>query len=108
MAPGASSKTAPLAFYVCHCDNCKKTTGSDFMTSAFLRRCMFNIQVIEEKDELSCFRDTNTSSGIPLKRYFCSNCGSNVFLPRKERFPEHMLPFMKGIAMTPKSLRPNI
>ncbi|KIK00453.1 hypothetical protein K443DRAFT_679171 [Laccaria amethystina LaAM-08-1] len=149
MAPNASSKTAirhgsclcgkvryqvtgePLTFFVCHCGNCKKATGSAFMTNTFFLEK--NVRVFEGKDQLSCFRDTNTASGVALRRYFCSKCGSNVLLsseqkdnnltivtfgtiddkvawfPRKERFPEHMLPFVKGINLNPKGLaRPKL
>lgn len=65
-----------------------------------------NTQVIEEKDQLSCFRDTNTS-GILLKRYFCSHCGSNLFLSLKRK-DNNLTIVTYCIALTPKKPRPKL
>ena len=32
------------------------------------------------EDSLKFYADPGTASGTPLNRYFCVNCGSNVFL----------------------------
>ena len=35
---------------------------------------------MEGEEHLRCYQDKDTKSGFPLERYFCINCGSNVFL----------------------------
>ncbi|KAI9171839.1 hypothetical protein HJFPF1_01330 [Paramyrothecium foliicola] len=51
----------PLALYVCHCDSCKRQTGSAFSTSAIFPR--FELPSTEM---LSCYT------------YFCRNCGTRL------------------------------
>ncbi|KXN93073.1 hypothetical protein AN958_10499 [Leucoagaricus sp. SymC.cos] len=36
--------------------------------------------MISGQEKLRIFRDTDTASGTPLDRYFCTVCGSNVIL----------------------------
>lgn len=88
----------PITFRICHCQNCRKATGSAFMTNTFfnedvgsfhflLRRFilirLFTMQkvcVTEGEEMLSVYPDQATWNGSTLHRYFCSHCGSNVFL----------------------------
>ncbi|KAF9470482.1 hypothetical protein BDN70DRAFT_821319 [Pholiota conissans] len=68
----------PITTRVCHCANCKKATGAAFMTNGFFKEGQ--IRTIQGADLLKSFPDLNTESGTPLNRFFCSVCGSNVFL----------------------------
>jgi hypothetical protein len=62
----------PLAVYVCHCDGCKRQTGSAFGTSAIFPRFE-----LPSTDMLSCYTRP-TSSGLTLYCYFCKNCGTRL------------------------------
>ncbi|PPQ72098.1 hypothetical protein CVT26_006876 [Gymnopilus dilepis] len=68
----------PITFRVCHCQNCRKATGSAFMTNTFFRED--KVCITEGEELLSIYPDQATWNGATLNRYFCSHCGSNVFL----------------------------
>lgn len=38
------------------------------------------IRVVQGEDKLKFYADSNTAAGVVLNRYFCSECGSNIFL----------------------------
>lgn len=42
---------------------------------------------MEGEDKLKFYADPKTTTGVVLNRYFCSECGSNMFL-RSEATPE--------------------
>ncbi|KAF8987041.1 Mss4-like protein [Cyathus striatus] len=117
----------PVTLRVCHCVNCRKATGSAFMTNAFFMEK--NVQIVQGADKVKCYRDNETKDGFPLDRFFCTECGSNLFLrptrkesqikivalgtlndevnwfPRMEMFPEQKRAFVHGIEVdrTPKA-----
>ncbi|KAF9555069.1 hypothetical protein CPC08DRAFT_744319 [Agrocybe pediades] len=68
----------PLTFRVCHCENCRKATGSAFMSNLFYNAD--NIRVVQGEDKLKHYADPETWNGAPITRVFCSECGSNLFL----------------------------
>jgi len=115
----------PIRFAICHCMNCKKATGSAFMSNIFFSK--EKVRVLGGEEHLTFYRDTDTASGFPLDRYFCINCGSNVFLqssqprgktirivtlgsldnptdwvPKVEVWPEHRQHWIKGIDLQKK------
>ncbi len=70
-----SSDAEPALQAVCHCETCRKNSGSAFS---------FNVAVPEESlkvegDTLQTYEDHSGSSGEPFLRKFCSKCGSHVF-----------------------------
>jgi len=73
----------PFFYAVCHCSNCKKFSGSAFMTNAFFRP--HQVSVTAGEDVIRKYQDSNTKSGNTLTRSFCSECGSSLFLssPKK-------------------------
>ncbi|TFK34247.1 Mss4-like protein [Crucibulum laeve] len=116
---------SPLAFRVCNCINCRKATGSAFMSNIFLKK--ENVFILKGEDKLKRYRDEDTASGIPLDRFFCTECGSNIFLsssreaddihivalgtlddqetpwiPKREMWPEQRRPWVKGIEVQNK------
>ncbi|KAE9401006.1 hypothetical protein BT96DRAFT_919136 [Gymnopus androsaceus JB14] len=119
-------KGEPFHYLVCHCDNCKKASGSAFMTNVWFKEEAFTITA--GQDVLKRYQDTNTKTGKPLSRHFCSNCGSNLFLrispdlprsdvviisnpaidgghvwkPRKESFPTERFSWIKHLEMKSK------
>lgn len=60
---------------VCHCNNCKKRTGSAFGISSY-----FNIeQVTNQNGEASCYSLHNAEQSHDQERYFCKKCGTTLF-----------------------------
>ncbi|KAF9457976.1 Mss4-like protein [Collybia nuda] len=66
----------PWAFFVCHCGNCKKMTGSAFMANSLFKPEQYKIT--EGEDLITQYRDTTTNSGKPKILSFCSKCGSPI------------------------------
>nr|XP_036577960.1 glutathione-dependent formaldehyde-activating [Colletotrichum truncatum]KAF6785090.1 glutathione-dependent formaldehyde-activating [Colletotrichum truncatum] len=62
----------PLRLYVCHCDECKRQTGSAFGTSAIFPR--FQLPPLE----LLGVYSRPTATGTTLHCYFCRNCGTRL------------------------------
>jgi hypothetical protein len=62
----------PLALMYCHCEECRRATGSSLNTSIFVRRDDFRIVSGEE-----ALSHHETSPGN--LRHFCSRCGSPIF-----------------------------
>ncbi|KAJ5403744.1 hypothetical protein N7509_003615 [Penicillium cosmopolitanum] len=60
---------SPITNIICHCDTCRKITGSVFMAnSAYTRETFSKSTTISPPDS----RNT-------IHRHFCSNCGSPVY-----------------------------
>jgi hypothetical protein len=57
---------------ICHCDDCKRRTGSAFGWSAYFA----DSQIVEKTGPLTLYR---LSSGTPQQRWFCTQCGSTLF-----------------------------
>jgi hypothetical protein len=55
---------------VCHCDNCKRRTGSAFGWQAYF----LDTQVLATKGEFSEHRIRDEQ-----RRFFCTNCGTTLF-----------------------------
>ncbi|KAJ5939267.1 hypothetical protein N7466_002401 [Penicillium verhagenii] len=68
---------APVMRVICHCDNCRKVTGSICMANSFYLKSQFRI--LAGEDVIKTYDDNNTDSGNVLNRSFCSNCGSCLF-----------------------------
>lgn len=68
----------PKLQYLCHCNKCKRFCGSAFNANCFFEKTQFHLERGEEV--LKQYRDEGTSSGIPLVRNFCGNCGGSVFI----------------------------
>ena len=64
----------PLNVRVCHCDNCRRITGS-----AFFARALFPAEAVEISGETEA-----TMTSEHLARRFCPKCGSHVFGERPD------------------------
>ncbi|TFK61226.1 hypothetical protein BDN72DRAFT_965290 [Pluteus cervinus] len=73
----------PFSFAVCHCANCRKTTGSAFMSNAFFKPEA--ITITKGSDKFKEYRDSATTSGRTLTRTFCPECGSCLFMYNDSR-----------------------
>jgi len=63
----------PLKMIQCHCEDCKKTSGTGHVSFAF-----FKENDVEIKGESSSYGSL-TDSGSTITRYFCPTCGSRLF-----------------------------
>lgn len=65
----------PKQHGICHCNNCKKRTGSAFgMSVYFLKEYVERVA-----GNPSCYRLTNPNDGADQERYFCSECGTTLY-----------------------------
>lgn len=64
---------APLAVAACHCTNCRAQSGA-----------AYSVNIVAKSNEVSLagpiktFEDKATSSGQPVLRQFCGDCGSPI------------------------------
>ncbi|KAM3414622.1 hypothetical protein BST61_g9781 [Cercospora zeina] len=63
---------------LCHCDNCRRASGSAFMHNH--RWMKSEIKVLKGEDVLKVYDDSATKSGNTIFRHFCGNCGSPLWL----------------------------
>ena len=59
--------------HLCHCRNCRRVAGGIFGTNLAIEAD--KVEIIG-KDKLKEYMDTDTTSGIPMARCFCENCGT--------------------------------
>lgn len=73
----ASIKIAgdPQIYGICHCNNCKKRTGSAFGISAYFPRQ----QVIATEGETHVYAFHHAAQNHDQERHFCSRCGTTLF-----------------------------
>jgi hypothetical protein len=64
---------SPAKVSICHCDDCRRRTGSAFGISAFFIR-----DRIEVAGESKLF-SRNSDSGSRVDFHFCTSCGSTVY-----------------------------
>ncbi|KAH8689388.1 DUF636 domain protein [Talaromyces proteolyticus] len=69
----------PITRVICHCDNCRRSTGSAFMANNFYKKNQLQIHN-SEGALLRTYLDGQTDSKHTVKRSFCGNCGSHLFI----------------------------
>lgn len=62
----------PVIHAVCHCNNCKRRTGSAFGISAYFK----DAQIRGTSGETATYRIAGTN---PQERFFCTTCGTMLF-----------------------------
>lgn len=72
----------PFTFLVCHCNNCKKASGTAFMANAFFKP--EQVVVLKGSETIRKYHDRTTASGAAVIRFFCPQCGSNIFLMNED------------------------
>ncbi|KAG5715988.1 hypothetical protein E4T56_gene18075 [Termitomyces sp. T112] len=68
----------PFTFYVCHCVNCRKSSGSAFLSNGFFKK--EQVKVTKGSDHIRVYHDMDTKSGAPLLRSFCPTCSASLFI----------------------------
>lgn len=71
----------PLRMGQCHCEDCRRSSGTGHASNAFFKKEAVNIQ-----GETNSF-DSIADTGSTITRYFCPNCGSRLF-GSSSLFPE--------------------
>ena len=67
------SNSDPLVIQNCHCDQCRKATGSVYLTNLFIKE--ENFEISGEVNSYTHLSD----AGNNMTKYFCPKCGSQVF-----------------------------
>ena len=67
------SNSDPLVIQNCHCDQCRRATGSVYLTNLFIKE--ENFEITGEVNNYTHLSD----AGNNMKKYFCPKCGSQVF-----------------------------
>ena len=67
------SNSDPLIIQNCHCDQCRKATGSVYLTNLFIKE--ENFEITGKVNNYTHLSD----AGNNMTKYFCPNCGSQVF-----------------------------
>ncbi|WP_422421662.1 GFA family protein [Pseudomonas sp. GZD-222] len=69
-----SSPLNPLSVAVCHCSDCQKQSGSAFSINLLVPAASFVVEGARPGSYTKA-----GGSGLPVKRYFCSDCGSALY-----------------------------
>ena len=75
----------PVLNGVCHCDNCRRRTGSAFGWSAYF----LNSQVRGIGGDLRIYAILPEVSENPSRRWFCAGCGTTLYW-RTESFADRV------------------
>lgn len=87
----------PLALTYCHCEECRRATGSSLNTSILVRQDAFRIV---SGDDALAYHESSPGN----RRYFCSRCGSPVFKRSPE--PPDLLKVRAGTLDSDPGVRP--
>lgn len=66
---------APVAHAVCHCNNCKRRTGSAFGVSAYFPKKA----VVGTEGQMTRYALHNPHRKEDQERYFCNKCGTTLY-----------------------------
>lgn len=67
----------PIRMVVCHCNNCKKWSGSAFATNIHFPRSALTLG---ESSKIRVYSDGDTKSSRTIQRHFCSACGCPLYI----------------------------
>ncbi|PLB46544.1 DUF636 domain protein [Aspergillus steynii IBT 23096] len=96
----------PDQMFVCHCNNCQKSSGSVFMANCIFQKDQ--LQIIQGHDSLRTYHDSSTRSGSTLERSFCAICGSSLFVCQHTGEPVQHLAVTSGTIDQREDLHPTI
>ncbi|QGA14952.1 hypothetical protein EYB26_002608 [Talaromyces marneffei] len=68
----------PIINVLCHCKNCKKSTGSSFMANSIFKKTQLRIHTGQQN--LRTYHDSQTDAKVTVNRSFCTTCGSSLFI----------------------------
>jgi hypothetical protein len=65
--------SSPVRMGQCHCDDCRRSTGTGHASNAFFKKS--DVDITGETSSYQSITDT----GSTVTRHFCPNCGSRLF-----------------------------
>lgn len=68
-----------VAMFACHCKDCQRSTGTAFLTGVSVPT-----GTVTFTGELRTYTQPGGTSGLPLHRRFCPNCGSTLAVGRDD------------------------
>jgi len=72
----------PVVNAICHCDNCKRRTGSAFGWNAYF----LDSQIVRAEGEFTGYAIDGVNRQL---RWFCSDCGTTLYWKVAAFLPEH-------------------
>lgn len=66
----------PIKLFICHCDECKRSSGSAFGITALFPHFDFPTSA-EQQSEISTYTRTS-ERGTVVEGFFCRHCGSRL------------------------------
>jgi len=69
------SDAEPVMQVVCHCETCRKNSGSAFSMNVAVPQDTLRI----ESGSPRRYEDHSGASGKPFYRFFCGDCGSHIY-----------------------------
>lgn len=96
-----SSTQLPVMTAICHCRDCQKQSGGAFSVNVMLPAEGF----IAAGQTLASYR-TRGGSGQPVRRFFCSHCGSPLYT--ELAVMPGMLAVKAGTLSDPEMVIPNL
>ena len=73
-----STDAEPVRTFVCHCTTCQRHIGSVFGTFVLFPRGSIAVSGV-----LKTYTEPGGTSGVPMHRRFCPNCGSPIVLEKE-------------------------
>jgi hypothetical protein len=77
-----SCEDPPRKISMCHCEDCKRRTGSAFSVAVFYARDKVRLMDGEARQW-----QRPSASGFPVTFHFCGTCGSNIYW-EPQRMPD--------------------
>jgi hypothetical protein len=74
-----SCDAEPVVMMACHCKDCQRQTGSAFLTAVAVPN-----DTITVSGDLRTYTQPGGTTGLPMHRRFCPQCGSQVLLEREQ------------------------
>ena len=94
------SNADPLMILNCHCENCRRLTGSVFGTNLFVPEDRLQIA-----GKLTTFNH-KADSGNTMTRQFCTKCGTQIFGSSSGR--HNVVSVRAGTVDDPNIIKPNM
>lgn len=76
---------APVFSWICHCRDCQRASGSAFCPVLYVPKSALNIS------GESTYHEVKAESGNWVKRGFCPECGSPLFIQAE------LVPYLQGL-----------
>jgi hypothetical protein len=73
-----SGEAEPIVMLACHCKDCQRHLGTAFSTLVGVPR-----EAVSIEGNLKTYTAPGGTSGEPMNRHFCPNCGSPIIIEKE-------------------------